>query len=502
MIKGAFASPQFNGDDVSRPHDILWNLENYIRGKGGRPTTAEQSSVAVIGGGMSGLLTAHFLRDLNPVLIEQAPAFGGNSKGERYGQTALSIGAAYIAKPDAGGEIEKLLGDLGLANRARLEAAEEQLVSYRAGGLKKFWSGETDPASAAAFAEVTRELARIYRDAYPEIPWAPGGSLTRAEFDALDQQTAAEWLHRTFPKLHPHVAEYFQLYCWSSLGGSLDELSAAQFLNFVAAETEGVVALPGGNAAIAEALYLKLQSKAENLRSYSMVLEVKNTDGGVEVLYEDSSGQLRLLRARAAVVAAPKYVARYIVKGLDSARDEFWKDLPYRAYVVVNVLLKQKVPARGFDIFSLENQVPATPTFGSRTDRAWADFVFAGWAEQNGGEASVLTLYKPLPFEGSRPLISGEVAHQRIREEIERELPKTLAGMGIPAGAIDGMRLTRWGHSLPLAQPGKLSADSVNMLAAPHGRIAFANQDCYMNPAFESCFAAARSAAAAVRKLS
>jgi hypothetical protein len=502
-ISGAFTSVVFNGDDISRPHDLLWNTENYIKSKGGRPTAFDTAMVAVVGGGMSGLLSAYALRNFSPVLFEQAPAFGGNSKGEEFKGQAYSIGAAYVGVPDKGSAIEKLFQELGLLDSLRREAPEQVKVAFSKLGLKKFWEGETDPAHRDSFKKVAAELERIYKEAYPEIPWSAKNNLTREEFSALDRQTAENWLHSKFPDLHPHVEEFFQVYCWSSFGGSLGELSAAQFLNFVCSETQGVMALPGGNSAIGNALYRILAQKlgAQNLKSYSIVLEVKNIGAGVEILYEDKTGTLRLLRVNSAVVATPKYVARYIVKGLPAERDETWKELLYRAYAVVNVLLKDEVPSPGFDIFGLEGKVPATPTFGARTDRPWADLVFGGWANRVNQQSSILTLYKPYPFEGGRSLFSSEIAHKRIKEEVESELKRSFALLGIGSNAIEGIRITRWGHSLPLAQPGMVSGETLELLRAPHGKIVFANQDNYMNPAFESCFAAAEEASAFVREL-
>jgi hypothetical protein len=502
-ISGPFVSGVFNGDDVSRPHDILWDREGYIRKKGGRPTTFTTiSGPAVIGGGMSGLLAAYLLRSQSPVLFEQAPSFGGNSKGEKFRGRAFSLGAAYITVPEEGGEIDALLKELGLSSALRHESGEDSRVYFPGQGLRNLWKGETDGAASKSAREVEEELRRIYESAYPEIPWTKNSALSRAEFEALDKESADRWLVRKFPGLHPHVKEYFQLYCWSSFGASLEELSAAQFLNFVAAETAGVLALPGGNAAIGDALYRSLARALPegSLRTGAIVIEVKNTSEGAEILFEDQEGKLRLLRAGAAVVAAPKYVARYIVAGLEPARLEYWKGFRYRAYAVANVQLSVPVPQRAFDVFALEGKVPDAPSFGHRTDRPWCDFVYAGWAasEQSG---SVLTLYKPYPFEGARSLLTSELAHARIKEEIEAFLPKTLAGLGIAPGSISGIRLTRWAHALPLAETGLASSPDFERHSSPLGRIAFANQDNFANPAFESCFLAAKQAAAFVASL-
>ncbi len=493
-VSGPFVSGVFNGDDVTRPHNILWDRENYIRSKGGRPTSFTTANVAVIGGGMSGLLSAYFLRDQSPVLFEQAPSFGGNSKGEIFQGQAFSTGAAYITVPDAGGEIEALLKKLKLDRRGRLESSEESRVFLKGFGLKNLWA-ETSAR------EVEAELIRIFENEYPSIPWTSDSSLSLEAFTALDREDAHAWLRRKFPRLHPLVEEYFQCYCWSSFGGSLEELSAAQFLNFVAAETAGVVAFPGGNSAIGHALYQSLANSLPegSLRAGTIVLEVKNIDGGVEVLFEDKGGKLRLLRAKAAVMAAPKYVARYITAGISSETDAFWKNLPYRAYVVANVQLKASVPQAAFDIFTLEGKVPEAPTFGRRTDRAFADFVFAGWAGR-AANGNVLTLYKPYPFEGARSLLTSDGAFTRIRAELEATLPATLQQLGMPKDSVSGIRLTRWAHSIPLAQTGMASSEDFKKLSQPLGRISFANQDNYMNPAFETAFAAAQEAAASARK--
>ena len=302
------------------------------------------------------------------------------------------------------------------------------------------------------------------------------------------------------PQLHPHIEEYFQVYAWSSFGGSLDELSAAQFLNFAAAETQGVMAFAGGNAAIAAALHANLLRvlPAGSLASNSIVLEVKEVPGGVEVLYENTKGALRLVKARSVVFAAPKYVAKGIVKNLAPAQASAWKSMNYRAYVVANVLLKRKVDPKAFDLFRLQGKVPETPSFGRKPARAFTDLVFADWASRGKATQSVLTVYKPLPYDGARNSLVD--AHARILRELETEMAQTLPLLGIPASELAGIRLTRWAHSVPLAEPGLIKNGSLEKIGAPHGRISFANQDNYMNPAFETAFSAAEKAAGEARK--
>ncbi len=502
MIQGAFESREFTGDDVSRPHNILWDLEGYIRQKGGRPTSRRRTGPVVVGGGMAGLLSAYFLRDRAPVLLEQAPRFGGNSRGECFGNSSFSIGAAYITVPEENGAIARTLRELGLLDQFRHEAEEETRVHLRGAGLRNLWAGETDPAALPSAREVNAALKKIYEESYPEIPWSPGDPISWPQMQALDAMTAEKWLKTFFPQIHPHIVEYFQLYCWSSFGGSLDEISAAQFLNFVSCETDGVLALPGGNSAITSALHAKLRAAlpATDMLSSAIVLEVVETNEGVEVLFE-TGGQLQSLLAPSAILATPKYVSKHLLRGVSPERKEIWDRMPYRAYVVVNVLLQNKAKAPAYDVFCLEGKVPDAPSFGGRK-RPFADVVLADWAGQNSSGASVLTIYKPLPFEGARNTITGNEAIPRIRREIEQTLPAILEGFGLTPNAIAGVRVTRWGHAMPLAYPGYVASGLLEKISAPHGsRIFFANQDDLMNPAFESCFARAEAATGHVRSL-
>ena len=492
-LGGDFSTLDLTGDEHKRPHDILWHLESYIQSKGGRPdTAAEQREVIIVGSGIAGLTAAHALRDKDWILLEQADRFGGNSRSEEFRGQPFSLGPAYITVPDAGSAEESLLRDLGLLERGRREFPENSRVLF--GGVKNLWAGETGAEESARHFEAI--LQKVLADNFPSVPFDSKESLGREAWLALDRTSAEEWLNAQ-GNLHPHVHEYFQLYAWSAFGGSLEEISAAQFLNFVAAETKGVLAFPGGNGTIAEALYQKL--KGSRLRSGSMVLEVKEVNGGVEVLAEDASGALRRLQAKALVMAAPKYAARRILKGLSPERDQLWKSLGYRAYSVANVLLEagpEDAPA--FDLYAMKGAVPETPSFGRRTDRPLTDFVFSDWA--GGGRPRILTIYRPFPFEGARNNLLGPGIQARLEKELREELKARLPEIGISADSIRGVRISLWGHSVPLARKGL--GESLEAIGAPFGdRIYFANQDNFMNPSFESCVASANLAAAGVRAI-
>src|SRR5262245_36463284 len=75
---GTIAPRVFSGDSPDRAHGVLWDKQGYLARKGPLPPPEENVPLVVVGGGMSGLLSAYLLRDLRPVILERAERFGGN----------------------------------------------------------------------------------------------------------------------------------------------------------------------------------------------------------------------------------------------------------------------------------------------------------------------------------------------------------------------------------------------------------------------------------------
>jgi hypothetical protein len=501
--RGDWASRDFNGDEIGKPHDLLWNIPGYLASKGGIPPVSESVNVAVIGGGISGLTSAYLLRDLNPLVLEQAHCFGGNSKGERMGDSAYSIGAAYITTPEPGSEIHEYLSSLGILSAGRRESSEETLIEMKGRLERDFWKGATDARSRAEFHKVYSELQKVLKETFPDIPHQPESALSVQELARLDSLSFDEWLQDRFGEVHPHIREYFQLYGWSSFGGSTDELSAAQMLNFLAAETESVTAFPGGNSAIADAAYRQLlvANGASSLRSGSMVLDVTVRDGDVLICYETPEGQLKSVSAKFCIVALPKFVAQRIVSNLSAEQQRAMSELTYRGYLVGNVFIRGNIPEAAFDIYRLKGEVPPSPRAMSPGDRRVTDFCFADWAGGSDSDFSVLTFFRPLPYDGARQFLFSPEAHSKHQAQIREEAIAILRGLSVDPERILGIRLTRWGHSIPLAEKGLIASGVLERARAPvGGRVFFANQDNWANPAFESAFEVAREAAAEVRR--
>ncbi|MBX2987162.1 MAG: FAD-dependent oxidoreductase [Bdellovibrionaceae bacterium] len=500
-VQGPFTNANFNGEEYTRPHHILWDTEKYIAAKGGRPAVSERREVVVIGGGVSGLCSAFFLQRKNPLVLEQGHHFGGTSQGEVYQNTPFSIGAAYMTVPEAGSTIHRLLQATGALPAARIEKESEARVLVKGAGFRSLWNGEADAKNQQIIARVAADFAGIARSAYPNIPWKTGG-LNRRALEQLDGLTFLEWLQQRYgEKLPASLLEYFQVYAWSSFAGSIDEISAAQALNFLTAETEGIMSFPGGNAYVAQSLFQHLQRhlSPDSLRANTMVLDVRADAQGAEVLFEDPQGQLRIVRAKACVVALPKNVASMIVPQMTKEQRQLAQDISYRPYVVANLLLDRRVPSPCFDAFHLEGHVPASPSKSRPPRRPYSDVCFANWSTGDRAPRSVLTLYRPLPYEGARKSLYDGPVFGRLQKEMAATAGEILQALGAGDARVEGLRLTRWGHSLPLAAPGFFAARQDAVFNTPTaGRIFYANQDNALNPSFESACASAETAAARI----
>ncbi|WP_083860509.1 NAD(P)/FAD-dependent oxidoreductase [Pseudobdellovibrio exovorus] len=493
-----FSSRDFNGDNIDRPHDILWNIDGYIAKKGGLPAISAHYRNIVVGGGMSGLLSQYFLtKEQESLLLEQDNVLGGNSRGEVYQNKAYSVGAAYVVVPDEGDDIETFFNETGLTEQFRHEEASEVAVFFKNKVVNGFWDSSTDPAAKAQFEKLNEILTDILENKYPDIPATEDSQMTRDELNALDSISFEQWLNENLgPQVHPHIKEFFQLYAWSSFSGSMEEISAAQFLNFIASELTGILALPGGNSKITSTIYSKLQTNANSqIQSGAFVMRVKVLDNGkVSVLYENAEGQLVQVTCDKCIQACPKYVSKRVTEGLPEDQLKAMSDVTHRGYIVANILLNTKISSPGYDLFNLKGTVPEAPRPLQPWDRTAIDMIFADWAAHDEGDSSILTIYRPLPFDGARQFLFNPVAHDKHRKQVLDDVAHLLPSLGLNNSNVAGIRLTRWGHSVPLSQKSWIARGLPERISQPvDDKIYFVNQDNWANPAFETCFAEAKT---------
>jgi hypothetical protein len=482
----------FSGDtNPDRFHTLLRNKLGAIKQHRIDENAPEQAGVVVVGGGMSGILSAYLLRDLKPVLLDKSERMGGNSRGEAWQGVEYSIGAAYFSNAKPGSKLFDLYGQAGIQKLCRKRVdTDPVLLSQKV--YTDFWGGQTDPAAVKQFARVRDFFLDCLagRAGMPNVPAESDKDIPLlAETDRQD--FLAFLVKKLGEPLHPHVHTLLELYCWANLGASMQEVSAAVALNFCAAEFGDILVPPAGNASVAER-YLKLftdDAGIDNARSGATVLDVRTVHDHVMVSYLDHLGVMRRIQAKAVVMACPKFIASRLLDGYEKGREEALGRMGYRSYVVGNACL-DRAPQRDLhDLYLMnEGELPFGETRRSVHDHGSCSVTFANYA-QIAKPRTVLTICHPLPFDTGRSELGEPDAYDTFHALMEKELKeKILPTLGYYPTDLKELRLTRWGYPIPYAKPGFYFTNSPEILSKPmDGKIFFVNQDTWAAPALETC---------------
>lgn len=494
----------FLADDFTRPHEVLWKLDEYFTNNGPPPPAREHTDVVVVGGGMSGLGVAWLLRDKKPIVLEQAPRFGGNSKGERWQGIEYSMGAAYFADTDPDEELRtKFYTPLGLDKAWRVVGDDPVVTGEHL--QFQFWEGKTDKKRARDFHKAKAWFVDVLKHHYPDIPWAPGGQLDEAALAELDKRSLREELESKLgASLHPHVATLCDHYAWSTFLCGWEEISAAAFLCSFVAEFDGVVVLPGGNAFAAERLLEQTAAAVPptNLRPSTLVIRVAQAADGVDVTALGPDGAPYTIHAKTCVMACPKFVAKKILVDLPPAQRSAIDRIKYRSYVVANVLVNAPLEVDAYDVYLLGDQPPGADLAAESTKQGVTDVVLGHWAKHGDPKRSVLTLYRPYPYDGARAALFDPASFTRVKGELEQQLPGILSLFKLEPEQVQELRVARWGHPINVSTKGQIADGTWAAARAPiGGRIFFCEQDNWPAPCIETAFLCALETEAAVRKV-
>lgn len=502
LIDGLPFAPWFTGDDFPAAREAHIPVPPFGQkfSEGDLPVPAETVRIAIIGAGISGLSCAYFLRDHQPVLLDVHERFGGAARGERWAGTEYSLGNAYVIVPDKGSFLEELYTDLGLDDVFRLSIGDDP-VAIDGTVLTDFWvngfGGKPDEVPALAeYAAVVRYYAE---EAYPEIPFEPRD---REFVVGLDQRTLKEDIeqHMTLP-VPPLLESAIQGYCFSSFGAGWERISAACGWNFLAAEEYGRWVFPGGTSFMARALWKKLRQGPPSigpqarLRGGATIVDVRMRGEHVQVTWRDRAGILRSLLAERVVMACPKFVCKHVIHdlaALDAEKDDAMHVLQYTPYMVANVLLDAPLRQGFYDLFLMGDSAAPLGSYNPcgnpfDVDNSPVTDVVNGVYAIPGVPRSVLTMYWPLQCPTARYELVFNDPFERWAGRFTPQLDPILGLLGFTRENVVQIRLSRWGHAMPVAAPLLIANGTIEALRRPIAdRIWFVNQDNWALPAVEN----------------
>jgi len=479
----------YSGDDNRRPHKILWDVEGYLKTK--KVEIKEETNLVIVGGGASGLISAYQFRDFAPIVLEQAKRFGGNAKGESWKGLDYSIGSAYLDAPHKGTPMYDYFNEFNFHDLA-VRRNDPDPVEVKGKLYRGFWEGEAEPELKAKYEKLHQLFEDLYYEKerpFPFIPSLKPEHLTSVKH--YDQWTLKEFLHQHLDGIPPMLETALEHYCFSTYACSASEISAAAALNFLAQEMEPICVASGGNSKYAERVLSKLLDffPKENLRTSSIVVRVKVEGESCFVYYEDEQGRLREIKAKSVIMSCPKFVAKHVLHGIEEERLEAIDSLQFRAYMTANLLLKKVPNEKFYDLFMVDSGKLTSKSVKKHANTMNAtDIILANFSNPSVTDHSVLTFYRSFPYDGGRAELYEEGSYEKHKAAFERQIKKKILPLlGLKMSDIETLRLTLWGHALPLAEKGLYSSGVIDKIRKPFkDRVFFVEQDNWAYPSFQT----------------
>jgi protoporphyrinogen oxidase len=433
------------------------------------PKPSLKKEVVIVGGGISGLVAAHELRDTDFLLLERENTLGGNSKQGSYEGVPYSLGAAYVVDLEA--PFGPLYEALGLPLTPLKEPADCLFENHQ------FFPPEK-ASIAKEFERLKKQLATLSNTAdFPGVP------IREASATALKLDNKSFYDALKYDYSQP-MLDCIDAYCYSALGGGIHEISAYAGMNFYSEINVPKVAFPGGNAAVAQRLVQKIeQAGRQRFETGVSVYHVEKKGASIHTTFfrNEAPDVLVTVESKAVLLAVPLFFAARMLHGLSEKESTQMKQTRYGSYLVANCCFDRTVLNAGYDHWTPHSS-------------AFTDVIDAGYAGRTSSpvlgtkEPSVLTVYAPFknPSLGRGRLLQGDA--QTLGNEIHQALKKTI---DFPAESLKEIRLTRYGHQLLTSKVGIIQA--MRTLPLNYGNIFLAHSDTEGMASIESAILAGMS---------
>ena len=307
----------------------------------------------IVGGGIAGLVSAHHLRDRDPVVLEASDRVGGRIWSQQRGDLALSVGAHMFPPPDS--VIGKIVGELGL----EVMPITGSMLNIHLGGrivrdVRPELLPLRLPLSAAGRVSFARAGLKVKRDAdaYMKLlSRGPGETDADVRLRALKHRGDETFLD-FLGNLQPDAFRIFEALSNRSLADP-DEISqSAMSALFAHVWDTGDLGrnMRGGSGLLPDALG---ESLGPIVRLSTTVTSMSLDGAGVRIAYAgpDGAGEIR---ARTAIVAVPAPVLPGVLG--DAITPEIRSalgDVTFGPMAVLSIRTDETTPMPWDDLYSV-----------------------------------------------------------------------------------------------------------------------------------------------------
>jgi protoporphyrinogen/coproporphyrinogen III oxidase len=409
------------------------------------PPVSARRDLVIVGGGMSGLTAASLCPNLDWLLLEKEPHFGGNAYMMDFHGAAYGTGSAFVESPVA--------AEMGIQLGLKPLPIDNWDGSFIQGEyVPDTWG---DGLDRLPYAPQVRESFKKFRKSLLAIDVEKRSrELDNTPFSTLLQGYA------------PEIKQWFDAYGpsnWGALSHQTSSLVAVGEMQALVGEErkDERCTWPGGLGALSKRLVEKLQAKfKERMLAGATIIAVRPQRSAVNVSYMQR-GRIITVAAKVVIMATPKFITARVVEGLPRTQRLAMQKIRYAPYPVINLIYDKVVFDEGYDTWC--------PGY------SFTDFIVADWTVRNSAgyrrAYNILTCYTPMR-ESERGLLLTDQGARSLAAKVLADVKRVL---GKPIDPLE-VHIYRRGHPMYMATPGNHTR-VLPLASRPLDRVFFANTD-------------------------